>query len=300
MSLAGLDLNLLVVLDALFEEQSVTRAARRVGLTQPAMSNALGRLRIALGDPLFVRAGRGVVPTPRAMELLPEVHEALLRIERALQRTVAFSPASARRVFRIVTTDYVEMVLLPPLLARLREEAPGVELEVRAATAFPREALERGDVDLYAGVHSGDDPGMYVAALFTEGFTGVVRKGHPLLKGPLTPERYASYPHVLVAPRGARGGVVDRALEAIGLERRVVVLTPHYATAPQLLPGSDLVLTLSTRTARTFSSGWPLALFEPPVKLAPFSVSAVWHERHAKEEAHRWFRKLVSDVAKTV
>jgi DNA-binding transcriptional LysR family regulator len=303
MSLAGVDLNLLVVLDALFEEQSVTRAAKRVGLSQPALSNALARLRARLGDPLFVRTSGGMVPTPRAAELVPEVRAALRRIEQALSDTAPFQPSTSKRVFRLLTTDYVEMALLPKVIARVRKEAPGVDLEIRPGTSGgqpPKEALERGEIDVAVGVYFGEVPGVVGGPLFSETFAGLVRHGHPLLKGPLTPERYASFPHVLIAPRGGRQGYVDRALEAQGLERRVQVLTPSYTTAPFLLPGSDLVLTLARRTAEMFAKLLPVALFEPPVPVEGFVVGARWHETHARDAGHRWLRRVLSDAAKDV
>src|SRR5437764_13596203 len=154
MSLAGLDLNLLVVLDALFTERSVTRAARRVGLTQPALSNALARLRIQLDDPLFVRSGRGIIPTARALEMQPVIADALKRIEGALQEG-KFDPRTSRRVFRVIASDYIEAVLLPSILARLEAEAPYVDLEIRpppTTTSAPRDMLERGEVDIALGV----------------------------------------------------------------------------------------------------------------------------------------------------
>lgn len=303
MSLAGVDLNLLVVLDALFEEQSVTRAAKRVGLSQPALSNALSRLRARLGDPLFVRTAGGMVPTPRAAELVPEVRAALRRIEQALAESTPFQPATSKRVFRVLTTDYVEMALFPKVLARMRKEAPDADLEIRPGTSGglpPREQLERGEIDVAIGVYAGEERGVVGAPLFSETFVGLVRTGHPLLRGALTAERYASYPHVLIAPRGGRSGYVDRALDAHGLTRRVQVLTPSYMTAPWLLLGTDLVLTLARRTAKALVGALPLALFEPPLAIEGFVVGARWHERQAKDAGHRWFRRLLSDVAKDV
>jgi DNA-binding transcriptional LysR family regulator len=310
MSLSGVDLNLLVVLDALFEEQSVTRAAKRVGLSQPALSNALARLRVRLGDPLFVRTSTGMVPTPRAAELVPEVRAALRRIEQALADSAPFQPATTKRVFRVLTTDYVEMALFPKVLARMRKEAPDADLEIRPGTSGgmpPREPLERGEIDVAIGVFLDDhghervpERGIVGAPLFRETFVGLVRTGHPLLRGALTPERYASYPHVLIAPRGGRSGYVDRALAAHGLERRVQVLTPSYMTAPWLLIGTDLVLTLARRTAEALVDVLPLASFEPPIAIEGFVVAARWHERQAKDAGHRWFRKLLTDVAKDV
>lgn len=309
MSLAGVDLNLLVVLDALFEEQSVTRAAKRVGLSQPALSNALARLRTRLGDPLFVRTAGGMVPTPRAAELVPEVRAALLRIEQALADSAPFQAATSKRVFRVLTTDYVEMALFPKVLARMRKEAPDTDLEIRPGTSGglpPREPLERGEIDVAIGVFNAEQQGtseqrgIVGTPLFSETFVGLVRAGHPLLRGALTPERYASYPHVLIAPRGGRAGYVDRALAAHGLQRRVQVLTPSYLTAPWLLVGTDLVLTLAKRTADALVGVLPLASFEPPLAIEGFVVAARWHERQAKDAGHRWFRRVLADVAKDV
>jgi DNA-binding transcriptional LysR family regulator len=297
MHLGGVDLNLLVALDALLTERNVTRAAARIGLSQSAMSHALGRLRDLLGDAVLVRTAGGMVPTARATRIGPAVRRALAEIGSALAGEAPFEPATSRRTFTLAAVDFAELLLLPPLLARLARVAPGVDLWVKSIPEDLGGALA-GGVDLVIGSPRAADtgPGVVREALFDERFVCVVRRGHPLVKRRMTLARFVSLPHLLVAPRGTRASFVDEALAAIGQRRRVACATPHFLVAPHVIAGTDMVLTLAERVARTYAAQLPLVLLPPPIELGTFTVSQLWHERSTDDPGHAWLRGLLREV----
>jgi DNA-binding transcriptional LysR family regulator len=301
LNLGALDLNLLVVLDALLAERHVTRAAARVGLSQPATSHALARLRAVFGDPLLVRgAGGAMVPTPRAEALAPRLRAALDGVTAALRGEQPFDPATARRTFRIATGDYAELVLLPALTARLAREAPGVDLWV-VAGGEDLATLATGAHDCVLMPYRGPvaPAGVYEKKLFDETFTCVVRRGHPLVAQgqKLTLARYEAMPHLLIAPRGTPGSFVDDALAALGKQRRVALAVPHFLVAPHVVAATDLILTLATRIARAVAAPLDLVMMPPPVDLPGFTMSMWWHERNHHDPAQRWLRQVIAEVA---
>jgi DNA-binding transcriptional LysR family regulator len=299
----GADLNLLLALDALLEEKNVTRAADRIGITQSAMSHALGRLRRWFGDELLTRARSGMVLTQRAEALKEPLRDALSRIDRALAPPESFDPKTARAKIAIGTSDYVELVALPSLVERLEREAPGVDLRVHALGDAMSQALASGAIDIaIAPVPSYDQgPGIRARALFDERFVCVMRRGHPLATKKLTLARFATASHALVAPRGKEGGIVDDALARHGLSRRVAVAVPHFLIAPHVLGKTDLILTLPERVANVLAKALGLATAPLPLELrAPgFTMSAIWHERTHNEPAQRWLRELLVEVTST-
>jgi DNA-binding transcriptional LysR family regulator len=300
--LESLDLNLIVALDALLEERSVTRAAERVGITQSAMSHALGRLRELTGDALLVRAGGAMVPTARAEGLGAPIRRALEEIRGALRSPAAFVPATARRKIAISTSDYGEIVLLPRLVARLRREAPGIDLRLTSFVEDASGVLGAGSTDLViAPLRSRDEAGgVRTRKLFNESFVCVVRRGHPLTQKPLTLARFAAADHALISPRGRDGSFVDDALARVGLARRVVVTVPHFLVAPHLVASSELVLTLAARVAAILAEPLGLTVLRPPkeLRLEGFTISALWHERTQQDPAHAWIRGLLAEVAR--
>lgn len=301
MHMAGLDLNLLVALDALLEERNVTRAAARIGLTQSAMSHALGRLRSLFDDALLVRSSAGMVPTARATELGPRVRRALDEVARALAPPAAWDPKTARGRIVVGTSDYGELVLLPRLVARLQREAPGVDLHVRTLAKDVARQLASGTIDVAVapvGPHD-DAPGVFAQRLFDESFVCVVRKGHPLADKNLTLTRFAAASHALIAPRETEGGPVDDALARLGLARRVAVMVPHFLIAPHVVATSDLVLTVAARVAELLQKPLGLVSLDPPreLGLVGFTMSAMWHERTHGDPAQRWARALLAAVA---
>jgi DNA-binding transcriptional LysR family regulator len=301
-TLGSLDLNLIVALDALLEERSVTRAAARIGITQSAMSHALARLRAVTGDELLVRANRGMVPTLRAETLAVPVRRALDLVASALRSPQAFDPKTARQTVRITTSDFGEITLLPKIVARLAAEAPGIDLRVGAYRETAAGLLGSGVADLViAPVTPHDEaPGIFAKKLFDETFVCVVRRGHPLARKKLTLSRYAAASHALISPSGREGSFVDDALARLGLTRRVAVTVPHFLVAPHIVAGSDLVLTLASRIATTLAKPLGLALLRPPLelRLEGFRMSMLWHERTHADPGQSWVRELFSDVAR--
>jgi DNA-binding transcriptional LysR family regulator len=300
--LRSLDLNLIVALDALLEERTVTRAAERVGISQSAMSHALARLRSMTRDPLLVRGRGRMMATPRAEALGPPIRRALEELAAALQDSAAFDPATARRTVRIATSDYGELVLLPHVVGCLEREAPGIDLRVVAYGKDAPTLLGSGDVDLLIAPLTPVDeaPGIRTRRLFDESFVCVVRKGHPLGRGRLTLARYVAAAHALISPRGKEGSFVDEALTKQGLARRVAVTVPHFLVAPYLVARSDLVLTLAARVATMLSGPLALTVLRPPAELglAGFRMSATWHERTHGDPAHRWLRERIVEISR--
>lgn len=299
-NLAGIDLNLLVVLDALLGERHVTRAAARVGLTQSAASHALARLRTLLDDPILVRGPGGqLVATERALAIAPRLRRSLDDLAIALRGEPGFDPATARRTFRIATVDYTELILLPTLIERLTRDAPGIDLWVVPPHDDPAPALAAGEIDAAIGVWT-DRPwpaGTYRKRLFDDNFRCVVRAGHPAAKQRLTLARFCELSHLLVAPRGTRGSFVDDALERLGRTRRVAVAVPHFLVAPHVIASSDLIVTLAARVAAAVAERFDLALLPPPVELASFTTSLVWHERGHHDAGQRWLRDQLVEVS---
>jgi DNA-binding transcriptional LysR family regulator len=301
-NLGQIDLNLLVALDALLAEQSTTKAGARLGLTQPAVSRALGRLRVLFDDPLLVRGPRGLVPTERAAALAEPVRRVLAEVARVIGNAPRFEPASARRTFRIGMIDYAEMLLLPALAARLAREAPSVDVGVRPLYAGAYEALEEGRLDAAVGVFVDTPPaGIKRRKLFDERFVCLLRRGHPALARPLDLGAFVSLAHAVVAPRGLKdGGFVDDALARLGQRRRVALRFPHFLVAPHVIASSDLVVTIAERIARRFADLLPLSVVEPPLAIDRFSVHLLWHERHDADPGNAWLRSLLAELGASV
>lgn len=296
-NLAGLDLNLLVALDALLSERSVTRAAQRIGLSQPAMSNALSRLRSVLADPVLTRTGRGMEPTARALELSAPVHQILQDVQRALAPPRSFEPASSEQRFRIESDGHVELALLPRLAPRLAEVAPQVELTMAPASPATEEELRIGRVDLYLGSWSRIPAHLHQHLLQRESFACIARRGHPRVKTRLSLRAYAELGHVLVAQEGRPGGAIDTVLAEEGLGRRITVRTPHFLVAARIVARSDAIATLPRSVARALAELLPIAVFKPPLDFSDFPVHMVWHPRTHEQAPHRWLRGLIMEAA---
>lgn len=289
------DLNLLVTLDVLLAEGSVAQAARRLRLSPSAMSRALARLREVTGDPLLVRAGRGLVPTPRAVELRQRVGQIVQEAETLLRPAAILDLKTLVRTFTLRNREGFVDTYGPALLARVAREAPGVKLRFVPKPDKESTPLRDGIVDLETGV-IGDETGPEVRAqaLFRDRFIGIVRDGHPLLDGPITPERYAAGGHILVS-RGRRDrGPVDAALVLAGLSRTVVVTVPSFTEAVTLAKNSDLIAQVSDRSTASFRDG--VTAFTLPVDLPDFTVSLLWHPRMDADPAHRWLRACLREI----
>jgi DNA-binding transcriptional LysR family regulator len=298
--LSAVDLNLAPVLHALLAERSVSRAAKRLGLSQSATSHALARLRDVLGDPLLVRSKDGLVPTPRALALEEPVERAVRSLEGTFLARPSFDPGTARRRFVIATSDYVEIILLPGLISRLAEDAPGVDLLVRSVEGGADDELRRGEIDLVLTVHQDGAEGgaLRGVRLFDDDFVCMMRAGHPLAEGALDVARFASARHALIAPGGRPGGPVDRALAELGLARRVALSVPHFLLAQHVIARTDLVLTIARRIAETFAGLLPLAVVESPLALPGFTIGMRWGERNDADPGHAWLRQRLVEAAR--
>lgn len=296
MNINAVNLNLLVAFDALYEELSVTRAARRAGVTQPAMSNTLAQLRELFGDSLFLRHRTGLTPTARAKQLAEPIRSGLRLLQGALAGQ-SFEPATSKRRFVIAASDYVELVVLPSLLRRVQEQAPGVRLQLRpwGLHEVPAE-LARGEVDLMLGFYGALPPHHHEQPLFGDEYVCVVRRGHPTVKTRLTLARYLQLSHVLVSSRADSPGSVDRALAAIGKERTIGARVSHFLSVPVLVSRTDFVAALDRRVAEVFAKPLGLKLFPPPIKLPKGTIGQVWHEQQEGDQGQRWLRALIADV----
>lgn len=297
----AVDLNLLVALDALLTERSVTRAGRRIGLSQPAMSAALARLRALFSDPLFIRTRAGMAPTQRALAIASPLQEVLSKV-RVVLATQAFDPAVARAAFQLATGDYGELVILPALHAALARRAPRATLRVKPISD-PKEQLAQlgeGAVDLMIAPMLRAGGGVEVADLFSEDFVCVLRRSHPALRSRLTLKSFSRLRHLLVSPEGQGVALVDHVLSKAALSREIALRIPHFLVAPALVASSDMVATLPRRVIARSSMSDRLKTFKPPFEARTFTMVAAWHARRLEEPAVRWFRDLVVEVAATL
>jgi DNA-binding transcriptional LysR family regulator len=290
------DLNLLVALDVLLAEGNVSRAAQRLRLSPSAMSRTLARLRETTGDPLLVRAGRGLVPTPRALELREKVSQLVEDSEAVLRPAEKPNLEQLVRTFTLRTSDGFVENFGPVLIARVGEEAPGVRLRFVQKVDNKDSALLRdGTVDLETGVvGSSMGPEVRAQALFRDRFIGVMRMGHALSEGEIAPSRYAAGRHVLVSRRGLEHGLMDEALKAIGLERQIVAIVSGFSTALALARASDLIATVPERHTGNLRAG--MHSFSLPVTTPEITVSLLWHPRLHADPVHRWLRECVREV----
>jgi DNA-binding transcriptional LysR family regulator len=289
----AVDPGLLPTLDVLLRERNVSRAAERLGRTQPAISHALARLREQLGDPLLVRVGQRFVLTPRAEALREPLHALLGELAALVRPSPVFDPATSARVFRMISTDYIAALVLPPLVERVRTAAPNVDLHVRPGSRTFHAELGEGGADLGFVVRTPTEAGIRARKLFRDRFVCVLRRDHPA--GPrLDLAEFLRLPHALVAPLGNPGGYVDDALAELGHgARRIAVTVPHFLLAPALVAASDLIITLPERVAQIVCATHPLRIVPLPLRLPVFEVALVWHDRVHRDPANVWLRAEV-------
>jgi len=289
------DLNLLVTLDVLLAEGSVARAARRLHLSPSAMSRALARLRAATGDPLLVRAGRGLVPTPRALALRERVGPLVQDAESVLRPAEALDLARLARTFTLRTSEGFVENFAPDLIDRVARQAPGVRLRFMQKADKDSGPLRDGIVDLETGVvGETTGPEVRAQALFRDRFVGVVRAGHPLSKGRITPARYAAGRHVFVSRRGRDRGPIDDALQKLGLERQIATIVGGFSAALALVRASDLIASVPERHTGILRAG--MHSFALPFPALEVTVSLLWHPRLDADPAHRWLRGCVREA----
>lgn len=295
----GPDLNLLVTLDVLLAEGSVARAARRLRLSPSAMSRALARLREATGDPLLVRAGRGLVPTPRALELRGQVGRVVQDGEAILRPAGTLDLGRLVRTFTLRSSEGFAETFGPDLVARVAGEAPGVRLHFLQKPDRDSAPLRDGTVDLETGVvGKATGPEVRAQALFRDRFIGVVRTGHVLCRGEVTPARYAAGRHVGVSRRSVVEGPIDEALKPLGLAREIATIVGGFSTALALARASDLIASVPERHTGGLRAG--MHAFPLPVPVPEITVSLLWHPRLDADPAHRWLRGCVRDVCATI
>jgi DNA-binding transcriptional LysR family regulator len=300
MDFYGIDLNLLAAFNALMTERNVTRAATQVGVSQPAMSAALSRLRTLVGDPLFLRSAEGLLPTPRARELAQPIAMALKQIEDALVAKSTFAPADAVITMNLGLSDYPAFVLLPTLLRTLGAHAPNLSINVHAFNDRDQavDLLDAGVIDAAIGVvPSHQDGRILTRPILRDTFVTLIAHDHPAARGGMDMETYLALPHVLASPEGERHGLVDQALAQLGKQRRLALTLPQMFAVPAIIASSHMTATVLKRIALSSPIGRKLALFPPPVALPEIVFHLIWHRRGNASPAQEWFRGMIEKVA---
>lgn len=297
MDVLGLDLNLLRVFNQLMLERRVNAAALSLGITQPAVSNALRRLRRHLGDELFLRTSRGMEPTPFAARLAEPVADALGTIQNALSQRASFDPATSSRTFVVAMTDIGEIYFLPPLMERLARVAPGVRVStVRNASASLKDEMQAGSVDLALGLLPDLKAGFFQRRLFRQRYVCMFRKGHALDKRRITLAEFAQADHVIVVAAGTGHSRVDALLDDAGIRRRVRLQVPHFVAIGHLLRETELVATVPERFAMRCVEPFGLAYVAHPAKLPEIAINQFWHARFHREPGNQWLRGVVAEL----
>ncbi len=304
-----IDLNLLEYLDILLRERNVTRAASHLGLSQPAMSNGLGRLRVLFDDPLLVRTSGGMTPTERALELQPVIREVLARIDRAVQPQSAFDAATAERFFRIMATDYAESTIFPPILQRLRETAPGITLDLMTPSDVSFLDVEQGKVDMVINRFDSIPQSFHQKTVWKDDFACLFSINNPI-RHHFTLDSYLQAQHVWVSKTGMGVGVgmnpddvqrlgwVDEALSRIGKKRQIAIFTRHYQAAMLMAEQNDLIATIPARAAKLQAHNPRVVVERPPFEIPPIELKMAWSPLLQNNPAHQWMRRLIVEVAR--
>jgi DNA-binding transcriptional LysR family regulator len=299
MNLAGVDLNLLVVLHAVLEERSATKAAARLHLTQPAVSNALARLRVLLGDPLFVRAGRGLSPTPAVLAVQPRLQEALRLLDGVVRDLDDFDLSTTTREWVIAFADLYGPLVLPELDRRLQQQAPRSSVQVvtldRMSEADP---LATGEIDVYMGIPTTIPPPWRSEPAFSDDTVGVIAAHHPDAGSVMTLDRFIDLPHAHVRISPRRGREVDDALARLGLSRRIRLTVPHYSALFPVVENGHCIAVAPRRVARHYARHWAIALFELPLELPTFDVRLFWHARVDADPGISALRAILREIVR--
>ncbi len=297
MKLRSIDLNLLAVFDAIAAEGNLTRAANRLGMSQPAMSNALARLRETLDDPLFVRTGRGMEPTPRARLMTEPIRQALDLMQNSLRTDSAFDYASSKRSFTVAVEDYGEAVVMPRFMEWLNRVAPGVHVRIRPESGDALLAeMKRGAIDMAMEYHRPQDKEFSVQTLMEETLVSMVRQGHPLVGDSLSLEQYVTLEHVVIDSHSPRGPLVDRELKRRGLSRNIALQVPHFLSMPLIVRTTDIICTLPLRMARVYAEHFRLKVLKPPIDFPAIPVYLVWSKGLDADPGHQWFRNAFHNL----
>lgn len=298
MNIRNIDLNLIVILKELIQEKNTVKVGKKLGLSQPAVSNALKRLRHTFQDPLLVRASRGLVPTNRALELEAPINALLKEIEFIFQGQEKFDPKKAKLTFRLSTTDYFEQVVLAKLLAVFEKEAPGCTLIIRPTQGtLPKEELEEGKIDLAIAGFYGELPeNFYQQRLFEDDFVCVAKKDNPLFKGQLTLKKYAEAQHILISTQGDMKSKSKEILGKKGFTQKYLAGVSSFTSPGWILTKTDLLLTCPRKLALAYKQFLPVKVQELPFELGKISVIQVWHGRSHSDDAHMWLRDIIHKV----
>lgn len=297
MNLNKVDLNLFIVFDAIYTEANLTRAGQIVGITQPAVSNALARLRETFNDPLFVRTAQGMVPTPMAQNIIGPVRNALQLLRVSVQESRTFNPLQANKTFRISMTDLTEAVVLPPLFQRLRRLAPNVKIEsMLAKRRETTKELAAGRLDFAMDAPLNTDPQVRHVKLLEDRYVCAMRRAHPLAKDKLSVEEYLSLSHIHISSRRSGLGMVDLALGKMGQQRKIALRSQHYMMATQVIQQTDMAVTVPERFARRHD----LHQIPLPVDIPPLETHIYWHESTDQDPANRWMREQMIEIAQQV
>jgi DNA-binding transcriptional LysR family regulator len=304
MKLSSIDLSLLLAFDALLRERHVTRAADRLDVSQSSMSVSLAKLRELFADELLMRSGAGLMPTERALQLWPRVQEAITAMERVLEPASHYDPAQATDTFRMIVVDYIDFVLLPLVMKRLRAEAPGVRIRVLQTNPHHfGEMLAAGELDLALSYFPSPPDYLKGRKLFSDRFVGMCAADHPVLRAPaLDAASFCQLPHVTIEPDAAQiyNVQIDDALEPFGLRRHVQMVKPSFLALPFVLETSDMVASMPTRLARRMKTMARVDVFDIPLELPTFDVRMLWHPRTSGSPAHEWLRSLIVECAQQV
>ncbi|MBF8675736.1 LysR family transcriptional regulator [Pseudomonas fulva] len=297
MNLSKVDLNLFIVFDAIYTEANLTRAGQIVGITQPAVSNALSRLRETFNDPLFVRTAQGMVPTPMAQNIIGSVRSALALLRTSVQESRTFNPLQASKTFRISMTDLTEAVILPPLFQRLRRLAPGVLIEsFLCKRRETTKELAAGRLDFAIDAPLNTDPQVRHIKLMQDRYVCALRQGHPQADKALSLDAYLGMTHIHISSRRNGLGYVDLALGKMGVQRKVALRSQHYLMASQVLQQTDMVMTVPERFARRHQ-----LCYKPlPVEVPALETHLYWHESTDQDPANRWMREQITELCERV
>jgi DNA-binding transcriptional LysR family regulator len=294
--MAKLDLGWLEVFVQIYKTKSVTRAASLLGMEQASASIALNKLRQHFDDRLFVRSADGMIPTPRAQSIYPELQEALVRIEKARGAPAAFSPADAVREFRICMTDISEIIILPKLINYLQKTAPGLVIEAEKISADSRQRLASGDVDLAVGFLPDLEAGFYQQSLFEQDFVCLAAKNHPRVQGKLTARLFSSEGHILVTTSGTGHAIVDKVLARQKIERRVVLRVPSFLGVARIVAQTDFLVVVPRQLGMALAKQEQVQLLSPPTLLPHYQVKQHWHERFNLDAGSIWLRQTMAKL----
>lgn len=311
MILKNIDLNLLIFLDVLLREKNVTRAAEQLGITQPAMSNGLKRLRTIFDDPLLIRSSEGMTPTERALELQPLLRQALSDIQKVLEPNQSFDPKESNRMFRIMASDYAEATIVPSLVKELRKSAPNIVLDFLTPSDVSYKDMEQGRVDMAINRFNEMPQSFHQVTVWTDSFSCLLNRKNPAAES-FTLESYLAAQHIWVSKTGmgvgfgmnpeksGQLGWIDQALQRIGEKRKISIFTRHYQMPALIAESNDLIATLPTRVALLQANNTKLVVLPPPFVISPFELKMAWSPLLQHNLAHKWLRNLIMGVAKKI